>query len=114
MPTSMAVSVVETKQGMYKEYTVDRKDDSAVDTVSSTYKTAEQTEEKKSQVGSHDLVKLSNIFLIFSYFFHSIGLCWESWSLAHLLFQWFSIIGMSPRKIKVEQIEEYSHICMYK
>ncbi len=45
---SFPVSVVETKQGMYKEYTVDVKDDSNLDKVVRTYKTAEETDDKKN------------------------------------------------------------------
>ena len=46
----MPLAVVETKQGLYKEYTVDRVDDSYLDEIRSTYKTAEQTEENKTKV----------------------------------------------------------------
>ncbi len=49
-PSSVAVSVVETKQGFYKEYTVDKVDDSALDEVRRGYKTAEETEEGKNKV----------------------------------------------------------------
>jgi len=47
---SMPVAVVETKQGMYKEYTVDIKDDSALDVVKRNYKTAEETDDSKTKV----------------------------------------------------------------
>lgn len=49
-PSSVAVSVVETKQGFYKEYTVDKVDDSALDEVRRGYKTADETEEGKNKV----------------------------------------------------------------
>ena len=47
---SMPVAVVETKQGMYKEYTVDIKDDSALDVVKRNFKTAEETDDSKTKV----------------------------------------------------------------
>ncbi len=47
---SFPVSVAETKQGLYREYTVDRVDDSYLDEVRSTYKTADETEENKNKV----------------------------------------------------------------
>lgn len=43
---------METKQGLYREYTVDKVDDSALDRVKATYKTAEQTEEGANKVYS--------------------------------------------------------------
>ena len=42
--------MVETKQGFYKEYTVDKVDDSALDEVRRSYKTADETEEGKNKV----------------------------------------------------------------
>jgi hypothetical protein len=50
MTRSMPLSVVETKQGMYKEYTVDKVDDSALDEIRRGYKTAEETDEGKTKV----------------------------------------------------------------
>ena len=47
---SMPVAVVETRQGMYKEYTVDIKDDSKLDKVTTNFKTAEQTDDGKNKV----------------------------------------------------------------
>jgi len=47
---SMPVAVVETRQGMYKEYTVDIKDDSSLDKVTRNYKTAEETDDSKNKV----------------------------------------------------------------
>lgn len=47
---SMSVAAAETKQGMYKEYTVDIKDDSALDKVQRNYKTAEETDDSKTKV----------------------------------------------------------------
>ena len=52
MSQSMPLSVVETKQGMYKEYTVDKVDDSALDEIRRGYKTAEETDEGKTKVKS--------------------------------------------------------------
>lgn len=46
---SFPVAVTETVQGMYKEYTVDRIDDSALDEVRRGYKTAEETDDSKSK-----------------------------------------------------------------
>lgn len=46
---SFPVAVKETVQGMYKEYTVDRIDDSALDEVRRGYKTAEETEDSKTK-----------------------------------------------------------------
>ena len=54
-PSSVAVSVVETKQGFYKEYTVDKVDDSALDEVRRGYKTADETEEGKNKVPSSNI-----------------------------------------------------------
>lgn len=50
MTRSMPLSVIETKQGMYKEYTVDKVDDSALDEIRRGYKTAEETDEGKTKV----------------------------------------------------------------
>ena len=47
--TSFPVAVIETKQGMYKEYTVDIKDDSALDRNVRGYKTAEETDDSKTK-----------------------------------------------------------------
>ena len=46
---SFPVAVTETKQGMYKEYTVDRVDDSALDRNVKGYKTAEETDDSKNK-----------------------------------------------------------------
>lgn len=50
MPSTALVAVAETKQGLYKEYTVDKVDDSALDEVRRSYKTAEETDEGKNKV----------------------------------------------------------------
>jgi hypothetical protein len=50
MTRSMPLSVVETKQGMYKDYTIDKVDDSALDEIRKGYKTAEETDEGKTKV----------------------------------------------------------------
>lgn len=49
-PTTNVVSVTETKQGLYKEYTVEKIDSSALDEVRRSYKTADETEESKDKV----------------------------------------------------------------
>ena len=46
---SFPVAAKETVQGMYKEYTVDRVDDSALDEVRRGYKTAEETDDSKTK-----------------------------------------------------------------
>lgn len=50
--TSLPISVAETRQGIYKEYTVDKTDSAStiVDNVARGYKTAEETEESKNKV----------------------------------------------------------------
>ena len=53
MSQSMPLSVVETKQGMYKEYTIDKVDDSALDEIRRGYKTAEETDEGKTKVSAN-------------------------------------------------------------
>ncbi len=47
---SLPVAVAETKQGLYKEYTVDRVDDKYLDEIRTNFKTAEQTEDNKTKV----------------------------------------------------------------
>lgn len=47
--SSMQVAVVETKQGMYKEYEVDITDDSYLDKNIRGYKTAEETDDSKTK-----------------------------------------------------------------
>ena len=46
---SMPLAVVETKQGMYRDYTVERVDDSKLDANIKTYKTAEETDDSKTK-----------------------------------------------------------------
>ena len=48
--SSMTIAKVETRQGMYKDYTVDIKDDSSLDQIKTNYKTAEETDENKTKV----------------------------------------------------------------
>ena len=73
---SMPVAVVETRQGMYKDYTVDIKDDSALDKVKRNYKTAEETDDSKSKV-------ISYLSYILIFIFNNIVLgnlcCITSW-----------------------------------
>jgi len=45
----MPVAVTEVKQGMYKEYTVEKVDDSALDEFRRGYKTAEETDDSKTK-----------------------------------------------------------------
>eukprot|EP01036_Dinobryon_divergens_P022571 gene22570-30836_t len=63
-PSSVAVSVVETKQGFYKEYTVDKVDDSALDEVRRSYKTADETEEGKNKYWAILAVLVAGSFII--------------------------------------------------
>jgi hypothetical protein len=48
--TSLTIAATETKQGMYREYTVDNDDKKVLDDFRSTYKTAEETDENKTKV----------------------------------------------------------------
>lgn len=50
MPTTMPIAVAEVKQGLYKEYSIDKVDDSTKDQVARNYKTAEETEEGAGKV----------------------------------------------------------------
>jgi hypothetical protein len=61
---SMPVAVKETVQGMYKEYTVDRVDDSALDEIRSNYKTAEQTDDNKGKYWAILAVLMAGSFAI--------------------------------------------------
>ena len=47
--STMTLSKEEVVQGMYKEYKVDRVDDSALDEVRRNYKTAEETDDSKTK-----------------------------------------------------------------
>lgn len=48
--SSLTISVETTKQGLYREYTVDENDKKVLDDFRSTYKTAEETDENKTKV----------------------------------------------------------------
>ena len=61
---SMVLSKVETKQGMYKEYTVDIQDDSALDQIKRGYKTADETEDSKGKYWAILAVLLFGSFAI--------------------------------------------------
>jgi hypothetical protein len=61
---SFPVAVTETRQGMYKEYTVDTKDDSYLDEIRTSYKTADQTEENKTKYWALFGVLLAGSFII--------------------------------------------------
>ena len=61
---SMVLSKLETKQGMYKEYTVDIQDDSALDQVRRGYKTADETEDSKGKYWTILAVLLFGSFAI--------------------------------------------------
>ena len=108
MQQSMPLSVIETKQGMYKEYTVDKVDDSALDEIRRGYKTAEETDEGKTKVNQTLLrrnkfmmrsLPLPNAFSILNYF-RSTGQSLPCLLLAVLLSQWHNTTGMSLRRIE--------------
>ena len=62
---SFPIAKVETRQGMYKEYTVDiTEDDKRLDDARSTFKTAEQTEESKNKYWTIFAVFLVGSFVI--------------------------------------------------
>ena len=48
--SSSLTVAAETKQGLYREYTVDTNDKKVLDDFRSTYKTAEETDENKTKV----------------------------------------------------------------
>lgn len=50
--SSLPIAAVETRQGMYKEYSVDTDTSNPLDTAPRTYKTAEETEESSNKVCS--------------------------------------------------------------
>lgn len=50
MSQSMAIAKVETRQGMYKEYSVDVTEDKSLDEGKRGYKTAAETDESKNKV----------------------------------------------------------------
>jgi hypothetical protein len=57
-PSTLTVAVAETKQGLYKEYTVEKVDDSALDEIKRGYKTAEETDEGKNKVNASMFLEL--------------------------------------------------------
>jgi len=62
--TSMPVAVAETKMGMYREYTVDKIDDSALDSIKRSYKTAEETDDSKTKYWTILAVLTAGSFII--------------------------------------------------
>eukprot|EP00596_Hydrurales_sp_CCMP1899_P001580 CAMPEP_0119033148 /NCGR_PEP_ID=MMETSP1177-20130426/144_1 /TAXON_ID=2985 /ORGANISM="Ochromonas sp, Strain CCMP1899" /LENGTH=103 /DNA_ID=CAMNT_0006989645 /DNA_START=229 /DNA_END=540 /DNA_ORIENTATION=- len=64
MTRSMPLSVVETKQGMYKDYEVDKVDDSALDEIRKGYKTAEETDDGKTKYWAIFAVLVAGSFII--------------------------------------------------
>ena len=50
MSQSMQIAKVETKQGMFKEYSVETTDDTSLDEIRRSYKTAEETDDGKTKV----------------------------------------------------------------
>jgi hypothetical protein len=49
-PTSLTLAAAETRQGLYREYTVEKVDDSALKDLRRNYKTAEETDTSKNKV----------------------------------------------------------------
>jgi hypothetical protein len=106
LSNSMPVAVTETRQGMYKEYTVERVDDKALDEIKRGYKTAEETDESKNKVKSFVFIHSPSYSLfifrhccISSLF--SIGPSSPSLSLVRSSSPWPSTTGTSLRKIKI-------------
>jgi hypothetical protein len=64
MSSTMSVAAAETRQGMYKEYTVETKDDSDLDRNIKGYKTAEETEDSKTKYWAILGVLLAGSFVI--------------------------------------------------
>jgi len=64
--TSMNVAVLETRQGMYKDYTVEtnKVDTSALDEIKRGYKTAEETDEGKNKYWAILAVLVAGSFII--------------------------------------------------
>ncbi|KAJ1406430.1 hypothetical protein B484DRAFT_456826 [Ochromonadaceae sp. CCMP2298] len=62
--SSMPVAVAVTQQGMYKEYTVDKIDDSALDQIKRSYKTAEETDDSKNKYWTILAVLVGGSFII--------------------------------------------------
>ena len=62
--STMQVSVLETRQGMYKEFTVEKVDDSKLDENLKTYKTAEETDNSKDKYWAILAVLLFGSFAI--------------------------------------------------
>jgi hypothetical protein len=54
-PTSITLAAAETRQGLYREYTVEKVDDSALKDLRRNYKTAEETDTSKNKVRSQPL-----------------------------------------------------------
>ena len=61
---SLPMAKIETKQGMYKEYTVETVDDSYLDEVRRGYKTADETEDSKDKYWTILAVLLFGSFAI--------------------------------------------------
>ena len=96
--SSLTVAVTETKQGLYKEYVVDKVDDRYLDDARSTYKTADQTEENKTKVCSaHVSFTFESIFNnCYCSTGHFLACCLQALSSS----PWFNTIGMLRTRIK--------------
>ena len=69
--SSMTVAVAETRQGLYQEYTVEKVDDSALDEIKRSYKTAEETDLSKNKVQpSHKILFSSPVAVVTEIYLH--------------------------------------------
>lgn len=61
---SMPIAASETKQGMYKEYTVETRDDKYLDEIKRGYKTAQETDDSKDKYWVILAVLVAGSFII--------------------------------------------------
>eukprot|EP00595_Chromulina_sp_UTEXLB2642_P003739 CAMPEP_0196765490 /NCGR_PEP_ID=MMETSP1095-20130614/9393_1 /TAXON_ID=96789 ORGANISM="Chromulina nebulosa, Strain UTEXLB2642" /NCGR_SAMPLE_ID=MMETSP1095 /ASSEMBLY_ACC=CAM_ASM_000446 /LENGTH=114 /DNA_ID=CAMNT_0042123617 /DNA_START=216 /DNA_END=560 /DNA_ORIENTATION=+ len=64
LSSTLPVAATEVRQGLYREYSVDKVDDSALDANIKTYKTAEETDEGKTKYWAILGVLLAGSFII--------------------------------------------------
>jgi hypothetical protein len=60
----MPIAASETKQGMYKEYTVETRDDKYLDEIKRGYKTAQETDDSKDKYWVILAVLVAGSFII--------------------------------------------------
>eukprot|EP01039_Chlorochromonas_danica_P006559 gene6559-7237_t len=61
---TMPVAVTEVRQGMYKEYTIEKTDNAVVDNAKSGFKKVEETEENKNKYWTILAVLIAGSFII--------------------------------------------------